>query len=489
MIDLAAGAWGISQEAAMRKLSDGGVPIPAEMLNEQAEYNFSLVKRRRQANDLWRRSNMQLHAITSGSPIIRNLREKLGLFSRIGASRWQAGPGRMFGAATQRQLNEALLAPGTVPSDRIDNGALIFRQGGWRDVLTLPFFSAPQNLEGFLFVGRDGGRDDRQYRRVLPGKQGFYEGGLFGLDTVEESGAAFRRHVFAVDDAVMALKLQIRHAAQSSTPLPLIAWYDRRTIRTMSAWYSVEKPVVVLGWKLNASVLWSAMQCDGKISIFPLQKVTRESMDHFLRLASPDLILKRALAKAKPWREVLTAWAELNGPAAVEDLLLNLRTYPVDRNDLAAMLNFTQFCTQPGLRTVSLDTLTVIERPSGWYSRRITLCYKLIPEKLFSDVIVRLDYVTSGEQPHYYGRITMGGKTAPFDCPMGQVGSSVTAACIQANLGVPRIAKSHQSLESVAIAFQRPQIVSEEAIQQILGSKPVRARNASNAKPRVRTKP
>ncbi len=483
MIDLAAGAWGISQQAAMRKLAQDGVPIPLELLDDNSEYSFGRVKRRRQAYDLWRRSNLQLDALTTTSVTVRTLRERLGLSSRVGLDLWRNGPGKMFGAATQAQLQEALLPPGAANEMRRNNGGLIFREAGWRDVLVFPYFSAPENLEGFQFVGREGGKADRRYRPVLPREGiGYQEGGLFGLATVD-AAKHFAGQVFAMDDAVLAAKLQVRHASHSTTPLPLVAWYDRERIRTNTAWFAVERPLIFWGYRMTAGLVANAVLCDGRIAIVPLTEVTQHAIDHHLRSATPDELFRRALRQAKPWREALSVWAKERGHAAVEDLLLNLHTYSVDPSTISDVLDAPQVSRKIPLRHVTIGDYAYIERSSGWYRTTLTRDVKRFlrtgEERPISDTIIRLDYVSSGRFPRYVGRLIQGDRTVPFNCLMSKF-RTIRRICVQSGLGVPTFRAPPMTLEQVAIAFQPPQLVSPESIEALVGPPVVRKPDAAD---------
>lgn len=483
MIDLAAGVWGISQAAAIRKLAQSGVPIPETLLDDRAEYDFTRIKKRNQCAALWRLAREQLDALTEVTPVLRRVRDRLGLYCRISKDRWLAGPGQMFGAATMAQVQDAMLPPGSVPSIRRNNGSLIFRQSGWREVILLPFFSAPKNLEGFLFVGREARREDRIYRRVdAEASRSHYEGGLFGLDNIEQPAAGFDKHVVAVDDAIMALQLQIRHYAQSTRPLPLVAWYDRRRFRTQTAWHVVGKPVTVWAFRMNASALYAAMQCEGNLAITPLEEVNAESISHYLRQSSPTDHLRRVIARGKPWRQALVDWSRDQPHSAIEELLLAMQSYNTDVSDLARLMEF-EFGTATEIRSVRIGCMLYTERGSAWFYCPATRPEKKFREQTFTEYVLRLDYVTSSRVPMYIGRVLWRGKQVPFISCRSKIGVNAQKACIQSGLGVFPVDHRARALERVAIAFQRPQVIRERAGRDLAASLGLKFPSRSGTKP------
>ena len=483
MIDLAAAVWGIPQESAIRRLAESGISIPESFYTPQAEYNFTFVKRRRQAADLWVRSRDQLEKISTASAKVRKLRERLRLYSRGDSDRWKNGPGRMFGAATFRQIQEALLAPGVLASYKLNNGSALFQQSGWLEAaLLFPYFSAPENLAGFLFVGREARLEDRVYRSVVPTTlEIIEEGGLFGFDTTMEPPHVCGHHVVAVDDPIMAMRLQVRHSLHSAHPLPLVAYRDHRKVRTRLGWHSLTRPVTIWAWKMTASAIYAAMQTDGKIAIMPLEEDTSHNKSHYLRASSPVDLLNRVIANGVPWQEAFTTWASDQSIVVVEAILAELRSRQVDTDELAHRLGLESRAVQH-VRTYSTTYRLYTERNGGWYViKRGTGTAQR--ERRLSDYIVRLDYVTTtGSQPWYIGRVIWQDRTTHFAGTSSNLRNAIRLACLNSGLGFIGVEFPGLSLEKLALAFQRPQLIGEEAAVAMARSLGVEVPNASKAK-------
>lgn len=485
-IDLASGVWGLSHAATTRRLTQAGVPVPTALLNGE-EYDFSAAKKRQQILAFWQLARQQLPKLTQQSVNTRQLRERLCLGARSTGTRFDAGPGQLFGAVTARQIIDHLF-PGhkNFRADGADYGYHKLLGAGWLDAIVLPYFVAPQNIHGFEFIGRDGNPGDFVYTPMYR-RNSRVEAGLYGLDALERAGNLFGTDAFAVDNAAMALRLQVRHFAESNKPLPLLAYYDGGKARTREAWYAVErKRIIFWCWRLTASVLYQAMQCDGYISIAPLHDTEKETIDHYFRSATPADLLRRAAKRALPWREALTNWAVTGGETAVEELMLTLADYEVDLEPLAAMLNYSKHLGQPGMRTAVVGKHTIVERPSGWYQIRVGANEDRYQERLLSEVIVRIDHVSS-DPLVYFGRLIWGDRTAPFRFSGDELrergANAITRACIRAGLGVPRIYSRPVPLEQVAVAFQRPQVLSEAAAVEKLGLRVAPRRKPPERKP------
>src|SRR4051812_4434033 len=125
------------------------------------------------------------------------------------------------------------------------------------------YYDLPGRLCAFTFIGRDGTPADRVYRprRVLDrggsnqhARQPPYlaEAGLAGLETVEAALPCFGRVAFAVGDVTLALRLQLRHFATSTRPLPLVCRHEGGGALTRTAWRVLAgREVVFWAWRLG----------------------------------------------------------------------------------------------------------------------------------------------------------------------------------------------------------------------------------------------
>ena len=257
----------------------------------------------------------------SNSYEICQLRKKLRILSQLHGQSWRNGPGRLVGALPYLEA-EACFSPGAIANSLRHSavpfngsGSRIFQGGGWGEVLAIAHFDLPGRVCGFLFVGRDGRTSDRVFKSTyrLTSTQR-PEGGLAGLETVERSNGEFGHDVLAVADPLLAVRLQVRHAISHTRPLPMVAWCDQPQALTKYAWRTLsDKKVVVWAWRLTAAVVYQAMRANSHLCLLGPEDLRRDSVDHYIRLLSPDQLFRRVVRNARPWREAVRVWRAHKG--------------------------------------------------------------------------------------------------------------------------------------------------------------------------------
>lgn len=461
MIELAAKAWDMSPQAAVVKLARSGVPVPEDRLSneELARYVQDHPQRRRRMADLWRRAKEYLSQ--AHSKPLSYLRDKFRLKGQLSPDRWANGPGLLMGGINVREAELTFGSRGNAGNQRLFVGR------GWDDVLVFPYHLAPGRIAGFMFVGREGGEKDRVYKGAGYGgkRSDQNEAGLFGLDTIEKANRMFGQYVFAVDDPLIAMRMQIRHYAGSSLSLPLVSWHDQGIYATRQAWHAVERNQVIFwGFHPTPSMIHQASLCDGYLAIVPLFDRTRHRIEHYIRLAPPRDLFRRAIKRALPWKQALALWVKQQGVGPVEELLINLERYGMDTKSLAGEIGYSveEVVDAPRIRTLQMGTVTIIDREEGWYyvSRTVKR------ETLLAEAKLRIDEIVVGDDPMYRGVIRYLGEDVPFACTFAELEDDakriVVEACVRAGLGRPRFLHGgwKYNLVELAMALHQPKTVA-----------------------------
>lgn len=462
-IALAALCWGIPPADAVVRLARSGVGIPEEAAMPDAIANYLAAgpEPRDAATRFW--ADARRYLTLRQSTALGRLRVQLRIASTLSLDAWAEGPGQLVGAYPYREVRTALAPCRSVarrPATPWLHRAL-FKGRGWGDVLVFPYYSAPGRLCGFEFVGRGGaGPADRDFCLTADNTVGT-EAGLAGLHTVEQIHPRFGTHIFAVADPALALRLQIRNAAATRVPLPLVAWSGRAGARTAAAWATIQRRRVVFwGWELTAELVHQAVQCDGLIALVEFTEVTPHAISHYFRLRPPGDLLRTALRSARPWRTALADWATRRQTGEVDTLMAALEDRRIDTAAIAAALGEAAYALYqaPTVRTAQVAAATYTETEAGWFVTKKRRSYPV------SDAVLRIHRILTGPRPRYQGAIHYQGETVPFDLTAATMERDAPAAvrrlCLQAGLGRPDIQlRSAVELLAIATAFHTPETV------------------------------
>ena len=455
--ELAAAHWQLSPGAAIRMLTKRGIHINESYLTPEAihEYLRAMPLRRIQIHEFWRQCRENL--VNTRSEKILQLRSHFRLVAQCDIETWNKGPGKMLGSGCALEVQSFFYN-----NSRQRRTRFLFQGPGWRDVLITPSFTAPGQVCGFHYLGREGRPIDKCFGSAWPLSKGSgkkQEAGLAGLHSAEEA-QLFRGLLFAMDDPWLMLRLQFRHFQSSSYPLPLVAWWDQDKYRTQDAWKSMaDRQVVMLCRKLTPAVVYQAYLCDARLWLFPL-RVHNQTMEHWYRDFQPPDLLKRAWKESLPWRELLTTWLPSQHPSFSDELFLGLEHYPLDVAALARECNL--FAIEDILGTVKarevrLGRTVYVERAGGWYRRT-----KEGKEVLVSSVIVRVEQIISGGKgrPRYRGRLLIGQESVRFDVAAFDFEHNskqiVLKLCVANGLGRPKV--EHIPVLDLALAFWQPEV-------------------------------
>lgn len=441
MIELAAAAWDVSPAVAVRRLAAAGIPIPADRADPAVinKYVVEHPQYRNRMTAFWGKAKDYL--AKTASPTLTGLREKFRINGAMSQARWLEGPGNLVGAYPHLAV-EAVFAPKSVIGGRCVSDVRLFKGRNWSDVLVVPHHDLPGRICGFLFVGRQGFTADKVFRvphmrNYGPGAPSYAEGGLSCFWAVHNSHGMFGDHVVACGDPFLAMRLHVRHFASARTALPLVAFHDGPTARTRTAWRALDHKIPVLwGWRVTPALVYQAIQSGGKLSVTHLEDTSQFRVDHFVRNAEPQTIVRRAVKAAKPWREFLKDWSERTGDGAVEELLLGLETYGIDPASLRDVGPRFAELARVKARPVEVKygQRTVIEREGKWWLRggRSPTKDACTEPTLLMNAMLRIDgssvRVTAGaEVPQYKGRLIHEGTEIPFEVSIQTLNSHPSA--------------------------------------------------------------
>ena len=324
MIELAAAVWQTDVDTALRKLAEQGCSVPPKCLEPSGLTSYlTRLSGRHRIAELWR--NCQLYYPQCVTADIAAIRRLYRLNVDISRQRWQQGPGLFVGAISNKILNECYKGS-QVAHDKY----------AWGDVLITPFYDLPNRIKTLAIIGRDGDREkDVLYRTaVQSGNPG--EAGIGLLPAVAAAGNPTT--VFAVDDWLLALHLQLRNYQTALKALPLVAWHHDKNKRT-HCWDLLSEHKLVF-WSpggLNYKTIMQAHDCDGRISCFgpadtrPKQ-LTRNNFTG--RWPLQDTLLKVEQA-AVPWQVAVKTWLDNHATEGQAVQLFNdLETAGADVSDI-----------------------------------------------------------------------------------------------------------------------------------------------------------
>ena len=332
MIELAAKAWGLSIAATIIKLAQLGFDLPTDAVTVRG-YLIEHVEYRKRLRQLWRQAQPYLyhHGTT-----LRSLLSRLP--DEFSAERWDAGPAKILGGELCETIEQMLL-PGSVVCcgheqvPRCRSARRIFKGGGWKETLVVPFYAAPGRICGFGFIGRQGDMlKDYVFRHanVTPFiNQPYREAGLAMHPDVRELAVDWQHTVFAVSDPLAYLQIQLRQFEHSNFPLPLVLWQDwpgKPHVCTRDAWKMFSNCRVIF-WdpSVSLSTLRQAIAINGWIADCGPRRNEEEKFREYLWRFTPTMLCRHLQKRARPWPKALakamTEWTD----ARIEDLFVQLQ--------------------------------------------------------------------------------------------------------------------------------------------------------------------
>ena len=438
MIELAAKAWGLSIPGTVIKLSQNGFDLPVDDATVHG-YLTGHIEYREQLRKLWRQAQSYIY---HDSITLRWLLSELRLPHEFPMERWDAGPAKILGGERCITIEETLLPESVVccgneQVPRCRSSRRVFKGGGWKEALMLPFYTAPGRLCAFGFLGqRKNGRTDYVFRHlnVTPFvNQPVREAGLALHPDTRKLAVEWQHTVFAVSDPLVYLQLQLGQFQHSKLPLPLVLWQDvagKPHVRTHDAWEMFGNCRIVF-WDpaLTLPTLRQAIAVDGWIATCGPRRDGAEELRDYLYRCLPTILCGQLQKHALPWPKALAKAMRKWTDSQIEDLFLQLKLEapqiekvrkacpPELRQRLDSILKSRQIQS-----FVRFDNHVVVEQSDGWY------CYRhgdwARQQELISNAKLRLSQVVTYKRTRqicYVGTIIFNGEEIPFTAPQKDI--------------------------------------------------------------------
>lgn len=219
-IELAAAVWKTDIPGAIQGLKAAGISFPSDTGEEHniERYRRNHIRYRERMNNLFEQSRKYLHTEPDGSLI--ELQHRFNFATR--GRRWQGVAKQLIGGLPITEIERCFHQNSRNTAHRTSSGlgGIFERSEPWNSVLVLPFYTLPQRISAFLFVGRQG-RDRDHVFRVMPGGSTHpsADSGLFMLNSLSNGDPETDGHILI--DPLLALRLQLRHLRENDALLPV----------------------------------------------------------------------------------------------------------------------------------------------------------------------------------------------------------------------------------------------------------------------------
>lgn len=326
VINLAAKIWEIDVKEAVDRLIELGVS-PGTYVWDKGKQKGQVKQAR--LEKFWQRC-----CRFKNPPINHQVTRRFHLHADTFSSRTQKILGQLYSFDSYKNIEKAFhcYTRVTEAGVRYDNAKRLFKGRKWDNVMVIPRYDRPGRLCGFEFIGRVG---DLKDRIIVPTaiQQGTLprhatELGLFGLTEALET-SAFGSSIIAVEDSLLALRLQVRHLASANNLLPIVGWIDGPYGLSRDAWSPLfDRKVIFWHHDINPRLLRQVMLVDGYISN-PKMPLMREWYDSeafmsYMRSTNPLDIVYQLNRTALPWREFMAEWVLESRESVVVELLRGL---------------------------------------------------------------------------------------------------------------------------------------------------------------------
>jgi len=427
ILGLAASLWGISEAAARARLEASGGLEGGKDSHRTAQPAL-----RCDLPGLWELASTGLTG--TQPPAFRQLLTTLRLRHELDRAGLRKEPFLLYGAADVDVVKpylgcrtESSRHQGRVYHPGGKRGYRSLFQGrGWERLVCVPYWDLPGRVCAFLFVGRNGGAADRVYFRV-PGRCRT-EFGLAGLPAVLDGSS----DVVALADATLMLRLQARHFGVSMRPLPLVSWHDGVEGTTCEAWRVLsDRRVCFWAFELDARTLRQAILANGHVALLGPETGGDATLDHYLRLKTPQDYVRSVLRKARPWQEALEQWTKEATPEAVENLLTDLEATDAHRVLYQAEPRLAEVLRRArplaAARTTRYERFEYTESADGTWTARAAghaarRGWENQPSVLVCDAGLRIEEVVMGSaEVRLRGRVRYRGEDLPFEAVRAEI--------------------------------------------------------------------
>ncbi len=412
MLQLAQAVWRLSLPATILKLQESGCDFGGQAIRpaELEYYGRSFTEPLARLRELWEDARVRF---IQGRAMVTQPLQTLRLRSELVGVRLAEGPARMLGA-TNRERVELTFQPNSYTTEKRHMGFTsenrVFRGPRWKDVLAMPFYDLPQRIIGFLFAGREGLPTDLVYKRKLLGEGALnaplVEAGLAFHPEVLRADEDWEGAVLALQDPILATRLQQRQFQLSAKPLPLVAWRDDGKHVSNHAWQMFQgRRIVFWAPEPTPEVVRQLLRTDAWLALggdeasYWKDRVPRDQ-------------LRRVLRAAQPWQDELARWLKQAEDAPIENLFRSLQAMGEPTNKLLEKCRPSLRSRVAGIlkqelvqSSVSINRTTVIEQTDGWFS--ISTAARRSPE-LICDACLRIERVIhrpTRKESYYQGYV------------------------------------------------------------------------------------
>lgn len=430
LIHLAAQVWNVSEESVIVKLSKLGFPV--EDTDDAVQRYLARSNNIKRFQEFWEQARQNLiHGNTTVAGLVHDLKLTCG----IAQERWNAGPGQMLGAAHRQQVEHTYHQRAFVGHNKSQRR--VFKGSNWEDVMVLPYWQLPGKPAGFLFLGRNGNLEkDCVFRSSLssltPCVPRFgQEAGLMLHPQCQMVAAKYNRHVVAIGDPFLAMRMQARNFEASTRPLPL-AVYQAQNPNTMHraqtryAWrqFIGIKPVIWMP-RYDRLAIEQAIVSGARLSMVRPEDDSEEGLWRYITKLSPQDLMQRIIRYSKPWYKALTRVVAEQDSGTIEDLFYHLELDSLqpgrvlNRCDSKIREYFKGLADTKAVRRAMpvSASANVVETDDNCWSMEYPKNASNKREVLISDAVIRInDVIHHKATGHtwYRGEILQDGDSIPF---------------------------------------------------------------------------
>lgn len=420
LVQLCAKVWGVDVDTAARDLVVRDLMTNVAEVARMTEYLT------------WLNGAQQIYDFTASladparnveTPDVRQFRQLHNLYLAGSSQRWAAGPGRLLGVAALEEVERQLsITAAGKPMGRRRTSP----DCNWSGAIVIPYYDLPGRPRSFALLGPDGRVFHRRvdmFDAIGPHNR---ESGLGMLPALFDAASSWDSAVVLCDDPLLAVKLQIKNAAESGRPLPLLlVRSEDKSLRHSLELLRGRRVVVWIPHRDKLSPTLTRLAASAGAQIALVGPSSSSVIDWASKVDSPADLLRRVLKAAKPWNEVLCNWVNGRRPQEVQWLL---GAMDISGADLERLAHGAGDATLQSLakvldgyaaqRRVIYRGAVIFERDESWTFEKVRGEAELI-----CDAVLRIDRVihrTAPEETYYQGRIRYRGRDLEY-CELRKV--------------------------------------------------------------------
>ncbi len=408
MLSLAAAAWKLSPQAAILKLQAEGCGLGPGDVSPQLLQAYLLhgeVRRQKLVQFTESIAVQLFRTETAGELLARH-----GLRA-ASKSKWLTeGRSRLLGHTSLQDAAKSLAGvPLLARAGLTTTSGRVLPHSLGRHALVATYYDRPQRPCAFQAWGE---QQEQAFLPLYPGREGgLSEAGLAGHHAAFQTGGT----VYMFEEALDAIRAQMRHLYTYSRPLPLLSWQYTDTARTDAAWdwLAGDKLCFWSGTPASSRLWWQLLRTDGWV-------YATESTSHIFSQHTPRDAIRLIEKRAVPWPIAMERFAERWDDSQLEELLLQLQAAGAELQPLfdrchdrlsdraARLLETVRRHT-----TATVNGKVVEQHADGWYHKSRT------GMELICGAVLRVkEVITYPDGRHELsGEVCYEGRRWPFVAP------------------------------------------------------------------------